>query len=1165
MFISLKTLKLFLLITLICSGWVYGGDPGFRTRVQCIPRQQTLRADSSLKFGFPHRLKISINNEPLLIIRDYTYNIDSNIIELAFMPRASDSLCLEISESPILARHRVQFYRPQDLPVYSEDFFAQPRHLSRTSSGNNSVDHLPEYRLNYGGNKSISVSVGNEGGLSLNQSLLLDVDGQIAENVFIKGHLSDQEIPIQPEGNSATLREIDQIYAKVYGKNYSYILGDHLFKFGEKNVDEYLANVQGIQSQYSRGQYRGNLSYSLSRGQYNSYTFEGQFGKQTGYFLRGEDGQEFVTVLAGTEKIWRNGILLIRGREYQIEYGEGRVDFLNTLIVSGRDQFTVEFQYTDRDFPSTLFSGGIADTLGPFTWDVRGITEIEDKDNPESFILTSGDEFLFSQARNKTRIRTLGYNDFNNNDGWVHGLYFRTGVSSYFEYVSESEFDSLVNLGYSLFTVRFNPEAGGAYVREFDSNDNQLFRYAPTEGGYGPGEVVTMPTMRSHITMALKYGDFANLKTGHASSAYLLGSGFDQNLYSNLDDKDNQGYGVLYNGGQTLGSPIGENGLGKLKFRTLLDYKEKDYQPFQQVIEPHQYRELWNLPNRFGINNYFSQRYILEDEILKNISVGSEYGYLDGSTFFLDKNERGLSERLKGFTILGSEDQTITTFIESKKTSITSDHFDNYKWGSESRYRLGLVLPSAKYSGDEWISKPAKQKVGNSYRQELSTALETDPIGNKVKLRTAFNRLHWTSNFNGALQENVDSLSSWDVSQRADLFDIGPWQSDIFVSYQTFKQRDVPDSDMRQNDFRLLEWNNRLQDHKKGYTFYSSYKINQTVDIPLIEVYLNVAEGNGTHVCDTLVVNGREILDCVLNDDKGDMEFLGLRRDSLSKGVGIQELNWSGNTSITLSKMMKNPYGVLADIHLSLRYRFSNKQDSSTDAGVLPLFTDKQVDEVLEGKTNLQPILSWNNQKGNKTMQLLFEREYFGTRIRFNRTEILHRQSLSWSHDINYEWSYNLRQSIIIKERISDLTNGSDSSISYSSGGDIQYRIRELNKIIPILDYEFSQGVSSQIVGAGLSSSRFELHSLFPRLRLEREFLSSGRIFIEYGLNNVWGSGEGISRYNGNDKGLTHRIQSGIDLQIGQYVYATGNYLIRKEPDRKKLFQNLSLEIRAIF
>jgi len=356
---------------------------------------------------------------------------DSNIVQLAFLPEASDSLCLTSSDSPLLKNHLVQFYRHGDLPIYNEDLLTRKLPLTGFTGGEREEDNLPEYRLNYGGNKSISVSVGNEGGLSLNQSLLLDVNGQIAENVFIQGHLSDQEIPIQPEGNSATLREVDQIYARVYGKNYSYTLGDHIFHFGEKGIDEYLANVQGIESHYSRGQHRVKASYSRSRGQFNTYTFEGQFGKQTGYFLNGEGGQEFVTVLAGTEKIWRNGDLLIRGRDYQIEYGEGRVDFLNSVIVSGRDQFTVEFQYTDKDYPSTLFAGGLADTLGPFTWSLRGITEIEDKSNPESFILTPADESLFGQAGDETRIRSGGANEFDVTDSWVHGLYYlRSGPLS---------------------------------------------------------------------------------------------------------------------------------------------------------------------------------------------------------------------------------------------------------------------------------------------------------------------------------------------------------------------------------------------------------------------------------------------------------------------------------------------------------------------------------------------------------------------------------------------------------------------------------------------------------------------------------------------------------------------------------------------------------------
>ncbi|MEO7780013.1 MAG: hypothetical protein ABIY63_20985, partial [Fibrobacteria bacterium] len=173
------------------------------------------------------------------------------------------------------------------------------------------------------------------------------------------------------------------------GGHYSYTLGNYLMDYGREGEDRFTAKVQGVDGGYFRNGYAMHGSWSLSDGQYQSDTLRGVDGKQGGYYLRGRDGRQFITVLAGTERVWRNAVALKRGVDYNIDYSEGRLDFLPPMVVSSENLFSAEFQYTEQDYQRTLAAGEARDSSGAFTWSLRAISESEDKDNPLGMVLDS--------------------------------------------------------------------------------------------------------------------------------------------------------------------------------------------------------------------------------------------------------------------------------------------------------------------------------------------------------------------------------------------------------------------------------------------------------------------------------------------------------------------------------------------------------------------------------------------------------------------------------------------------------------------------------------------------------------------------------------------------------------------------------------------------------
>ncbi len=398
-------------------GWEAPVIPGHLPQWDCL--DTTATAADTLRIGrVDGPVRLLRDGEALVEDTDFIRIEDAGergVIALVFPADGGPGgkLCIVRYVAPALPSPRMNLYTFDDVPVLPPPGVARsdtaPESAFPIISGESTSPlDTGAYEIELSGSKSIAVSVGQGGALGLDAALFVNLEGQIAENVWLEGSLSDQNVPVQPEGNTTTLREVDNKYLRVYGRQYEYLLGDYNLEHGRAGEDLFFIQAEGARLRYGDGGRSGTVSFARSKGLFHSDTLRGVDGKQRGYYLRGRDGNTYITVLAGTERIWRNGVLLRRGTDYTIDYSQGRIDFTNNVWVTGENLFSAEFQYTEDSYPRILVAAEVADTLGPFRFSLRAIQESEDKENPATGLPDAATLQEWEQAGDAPVFDSLG-------------------------------------------------------------------------------------------------------------------------------------------------------------------------------------------------------------------------------------------------------------------------------------------------------------------------------------------------------------------------------------------------------------------------------------------------------------------------------------------------------------------------------------------------------------------------------------------------------------------------------------------------------------------------------------------------------------------------------------------------------------------------------------
>lgn len=222
--------------------------------------------------------------------------------------------------------------------------------------------------LNYQGSFTRGVSFGNAQNLVLNSAFNLRFNGIIGDEIEVQAAISDQNIPLQPEGNTEQIQDFDKIFIQLKKQNSTLIAGDYELPRPSGHFINYFKKLQGArfirEAELGKGELYTAGSVAISKGKFARNIVQPIEGNQGPYRLVGNNSERFLIVLSGTEKVFIDGELMIRGLEndYTIDYNRAEVTFSQKRLITKDVRIIIEFEYSDQNYLRSIYTANASYT-----------------------------------------------------------------------------------------------------------------------------------------------------------------------------------------------------------------------------------------------------------------------------------------------------------------------------------------------------------------------------------------------------------------------------------------------------------------------------------------------------------------------------------------------------------------------------------------------------------------------------------------------------------------------------------------------------------------------------------------------------------------------------------------------------------------------------------
>lgn len=529
------------------------------------------------------------------------------------------------------------------------NFFKAMPVPKRKNNGNNQQGFG---KLNYTGSFGRSLSFGNAQDAVVNSLFNLQVNGMLGDSIEIAAAITDNNIPIQPDGNTQQLNEFDRIWLQFKKRNWTLSLGDIDVRQQPTYFLSYFKRQQGIAFETTQrlGKQTSNTSFvsaAIAKGKFTRNVFNGQEGNQGPYRLRGANNELFFVILAGTERVFIDGVQLQRGedQDYVINYNTAEISFTPKQLISRDKRIQVEFEYADRNYLNSLLYAGNALKVGEkLEVNIGMYSNADAKNSPinqtldnvqRQFLSNIGDSI--NQAFYPVAVR--------DSFDAAKVLYIKIDTTlagqPYTFYRYKSTYDT------AMYSLAFSEVGNGKgnYTLLLNGANGKVFQWvAPVngvaQGNYEPVALLVTPKKQQLFTVGVKY-QFTKSTKLLAEAGYSV---TDINTFASKDKRNDGGLGIKLQLKDERAVKLGKT-AAMLNTEARFEQVAENFRPLERLRSIEFLRD-WGLPFDAGFAKEQLPGFTMALSNNKQHSIQYDYsGYKRGEVY--NGNRHSIEHRLQ--------------------------------------------------------------------------------------------------------------------------------------------------------------------------------------------------------------------------------------------------------------------------------------------------------------------------------------------------------------------------------------------------------------------------------------------------------------------------------------------------------------------------------------
>ncbi len=596
------------------------------------------------------------------------------------------------------------------------------------------------------GDISRGISFGNNQDVIVNSSLNLQLSGKLNNEFEIRAAITDDNIPIQPDGNSQQIQEFDKIFIQLFNAKTDIRVGDFELKSKNGTFLRVNKNTQGALFSYNtekeNHKFKTTVSAAVSKGKYNKMSFSGIEGNQGPYRLLGAENESYIIILAGSEKVYIDGKLLVRGQEndYTIDYNQAELSFTPNQLITKDKRIVIEFEYSDRNYTRFIFFNRNEFISEKSNFYINFFIEQDSKNQPLQHYLSNPQKQLLANIGDSLNqalipnIDSVGYtNDrilYKKTDSINNGNLYSP------VYIFSTNPDSArFTLGFS-----FVGEGKGNYMPAETNANGKAYKWvAPTAAGnplgdYEPVVLLVTPKKKQVLTLGGSYDISKSVK----SAFEIAITNNDINTFSSLNANDDIGFAINLNLLKELYKDKNyKNGNIGLHYQLV----NRNFNPVDNFRDI-EYNYNWNLENETTNTDEHIIEFFID---LKNDSVGkasftSEYMNRVGrvsehSQYQAYKNSFSTNLKKGSYSFM-LKSSFLSTYDEINRTGFFRNNVELKKELKDIGFGKVLIKVSNENENNKWraVSNDSLTLNSFAFNQTSFVVSNADTLDNLFQL-----------------------------------------------------------------------------------------------------------------------------------------------------------------------------------------------------------------------------------------------------------------------------------------------------------------------------------------------------------------------------------------------------------------------------------------------